>query len=207
MDNDWDASNSQLDTGGVAAAVLAGGVGRRLGGDKASTLLAGRRLIEFPVMALRKAGFHPFIVTKRDRPVHVDGVPTITEPDQPRHPLQGVATAIRAASGRPVLLLACDMPMLDPGLLAWLAGQSGMAVVPSPGGRLQPLVARYAPESLARIEAGLVAGRSVTSTVEGLDPVILEDADLQPWGDPGVSFMNVNSPEDLARAESLLAQA
>lgn len=188
----------------VAAAVLAGGAASRMGGGKAEALLAGRPLVEYPVMALRRAGLAPFVVTKADRPVSLSGVDIIIEPPEPRHPLLGVATALRAAPGRAVLVVACDLPLLPPDLLIWLAGCEGNAVVPRVSGRLQPLAALYGPDCLSKVEAGLAAGRSVTATVLALDPAIVEESDLARFGDPATSFHNVNTPADLSWAEKHL---
>lgn len=152
-------------------------------------------------MALARAGLRPFLVTKADHPLSIEGVDTVIEPSEPRHPLLGIATALRAADGVGVLVVACDLPLLPADLLVWLSGIEGDAVVPRVGGYLQPLAALYGPECLDAIEAGLKAGRSVTATVLDLGPVMVEEQDLTRFGDPEVNFHNVNTPADLAWAE------
>ncbi len=107
-------------------AVIAGGRGRRLGGEKALVELGGRTLISYPLQAAHGAELEALVVAKRDTtlpPVHA---PVLREPDQPRHPLCGVVAAlqhVRAAgrSRRPVLVVACDMPFVSAALLGWLA--------------------------------------------------------------------------------------
>jgi len=190
---------------GVIAAVLAGGAASRMSGEKAEALLAGRRLAEYPTAALTRAGLKPFLVTKADRPLSISGVETVIEPREPRHPLLGIATALRAAGGAAVLVVACDLPMLPAEMLAWLADKRGAAVIPQVDGRLQPLAALYRPECLAVIEAGINSGRSVTSTVLDLGPVVIEEPELARFGDPETSFHNVNTRADLAWAERHLA--
>ena len=147
-----------------------------MGGDKTGSLLAGKPLVEYPVRALVRAGLEPFVVTKEDRPVIISGVKTVIEPPGPRHPLLGIATALRAAPG-------CS------------------AVVPRAEGLLQPLAALYGPDCLEPIETGLAAGRSVIATVSEMDPVVAEEPELARFGDPATAFFNVNTPADLAWAE------
>ncbi|MGB0120282.1 MAG: molybdenum cofactor guanylyltransferase [Solirubrobacterales bacterium] len=190
---------------GVAAAVLAGGAASRMNGEKAGALLGARPLAEYPVRALRQAGLTPFLVTKDDRPVSMTGIETVIEPPGPRHPLLGITTALRAASGSSVLVVACDLPLLPPTMLAWMAEQQGPSLIPRVNGQLQPLAALYRPESLEVIEAGLRRNRSVKSTVLDLDPVFIEETELSRFGDPETSFHNVNTPADLAWAENHLA--
>lgn len=193
----------------AGAAVLAGGLSRRMGAPKAGALLAGRPLIARPLAALRAAGLDPFVVTKADRPVAAaglegpDGLEVVVEPDRPRHPLVGVLAALERAGG-PVVVVACDLPLLPPPLLAWLAERPGGTVVPRAGGHMQPLAARYGPEAAGPVRAGIERGRAMKEVVAALGPEIVEEAELRRFGDPALMFENVNSPEDLARVESLL---
>ncbi|MBK8294971.1 MAG: molybdenum cofactor guanylyltransferase [Solirubrobacterales bacterium] len=201
METDHEVEDSST---GVGAAVLAGGAGSRLGGDKALVQLGGRMLVEYPVEALREAGLSPFVVTKASHPVDLPGVETVIEPPTPQHPLLGIVTALEAAEGGPVLVVACDLPLLPPDLLRWIADQSGDPVVPFVAGQLQPLVARYGPDSLEVLEDGLTSGRSMKATVMDLDPVIVRAPELDRFGDPDRIFHNVNSRTDLEWAEGLL---
>lgn len=192
----------------VAAAVLAGGAASRMGGGKAGILLAGRPLITWPLAALRAAGLDPFVVTKTDRPVDGDpalrGVTVVIEPDEPRHPLLGVLEALRHAGGRPVIVIGCDLPLLAPEYLRWLAGFPGGTVAPRAGGHLQPLAARYGADAISAVERGVGAGESATGVITGLDPIVIEEDELRRFGDPDQMFTNVNTPADLERAGRLL---
>jgi len=190
----------------IVAAVLAGGAASRMNGEKAEAVLAGRPLVEYPATSLIKAGLKPFLVTKADRHVSIAGVRTVVEPSEPRHPLLGIATALRAAGGAPVLVVACDLPFLPSSMLAWLASRDGAAVMPRVSGHLQPLAALYQAECLEVIEEGLKAARSVKSTVLDLAPVVVEAEELARFGDPATCFHNVNTPADLAWAERHLAE-
>ena len=176
-----------------------------MGEDKANALLAGRSLASRAVESLRAAGLEPFIVTKSDRPVDVEGVEVLIEADDPRHPLTGLATAMRHAGERQLIALACDLPLLPPAYFSWLAARPGGTVIPCPGGQPQPLAGRFSPADLETIESALQRQASVKSAVAEMPATLIADQELRRFGDPAVAFLNVNSPEDLRRAETLLA--
>lgn len=184
--------------------VLAGGLGSRIGGAKASALLAGRPLIEHPIDALRSAGLEPTVVAKSDSPLPPLTCELIAEPDSPRHPLCGIVAALQAADGRAVVVVACDMPFVPPALIAELAKCDAALLVPAPRGEIQPLLARYGPELLAPLQDALQRGEPLRRTVHSLEPELVADAQLAAFGDPGRVFFNVNSDEDLIAAEQLV---
>jgi len=185
----------------VVGAVLAGGVGSRIGGDKAVVALDGRPLIDYPLAALRAAGIEEVaLVAKRDTALP-SGVPVWLEPDEPRHPLTGLVHALRSAGGRSVFACAADLVLLDAATVQRVlaAAQAGdLAVVPEAGGHLQPLCALYAPvalDALRRCETTT----SLKEAVEALTPRVLPFDDDTP-------FFNVNTREDLERARVLLSR-
>jgi molybdopterin-guanine dinucleotide biosynthesis protein A len=188
-------------------AVLAGGRGSRLGGAKALAELAGEPLIHHPLAAVAAAGLEAVVVAKPDTELPPLRCRVVREPQLPRHPLCGVVAALRAASGRAVVAVACDMPLLAPGLLAALAAAPEPLVVAAPGGRPQPLLARYGPELLAPLEAALAREEPLRHTVASLSPRLLGDAELARFGDPETLAFNVNDTADLERAARLLSRA
>ena len=182
-------------------AVLAGGRGRRIGGGKAIVSLAGQPLISYPVRALQSVLADVRVVAKPGtRLPALEGVEVWTEPARPSHPLIGIVEALRRAAPRPVLLCAADMPFVTTAAVSALAGADpggAPAVVAAGGHGLEPLFACYQPAALALLEpAALQARAPLREAVAALEPRKLEI-------DPHVLF-NINSPEDLARAEEIL---
>ncbi|MGD9735294.1 MAG: molybdenum cofactor guanylyltransferase [Solirubrobacterales bacterium] len=184
--------------------VLAGGAGSRLGGGKATVELAGRALVEWPLAALAAAGIEAMVVAKLDTALPALAVPVLREADEPRHPLLGIVTGLRAAAGRPILAVACDLPLLTPPLLAALAAAPQRLALAAPGGDPQPLLGRYAPELLPELEAALGREEPLRRTVAALSPRLLADPDLARFGDPAELLLNVNDGADLARAGDIL---
>jgi molybdopterin-guanine dinucleotide biosynthesis protein A len=200
------AKTTEPGSGPAAVAVLAGGLARRMDGSKSGSLLAGKPLIGHAVAAVSQAGLEPFIVTRGDRPSPLEGIETVFEPDGPRHPLAGVAAAIRHAGGRDVVVLACDMPLLAPAFIGWLAALPRGAAVPVCEGVAQPLAARYTAADLAAIESLLERQMPARTVIEALRPRLIAEDELRAFGDPGRMFFNVNNPDDLRRAEQLLTR-
>lgn len=181
-----------------AGLVLAGGESRRLGEDKA-------RLDGAALPSLAAARLAPLCagvaVADRGRNL-VPGRPSLAD-GAGRGPAAGILGGAAAYPGRPLLVLACDLPQVPPGLLAALALSSGWDwAVPRWAGGLEPLCALYGPAALAALAARVAAGRLDLHGLAGEDGLairFLEEADLRPFGDPAELFFNLNTPPDLAR--------
>jgi molybdopterin-guanine dinucleotide biosynthesis protein A len=130
----------------------------------------------------------------------------VIEPEEPTHPLAGIVAALRHAGG-PLVVVGCDFPFAPPALLRALAEGPESLVVPAPGGDAQPLMARWAPELLSRLEDALEREEPLRRTVEALSPRLLDDAELARFGDPARAFFNVNTPADLRAAERAIRSA
>jgi molybdenum cofactor guanylyltransferase len=178
----------------VTGVVLAGGLGRRLGVPKATAVLGGRPLIAYPLEALREVCERVAVVCKRDTQLPDIDAERWLEPGEPRHPIAGIAYALERAGG-PVLVCAGDMPFATPDVLRSVAHQLGVetsAAVAVCDGRLEPLLAAYAPAALAPLRAASTDA-PLRRTVESLAPVLVDV--------PRDAVFNVNSPADLAAAE------
>src|SRR5207302_6989084 len=91
--------------------ILAGGSGRRIGGSKAIVKLRGRAMIEYPLEALASVLGEVAVIAKPDTELpSLSGITVWIEPALPRHPAVGITHALALASGRSVLVCACDLP-------------------------------------------------------------------------------------------------
>jgi molybdopterin-guanine dinucleotide biosynthesis protein A len=188
---------------GALGVVLAGGRGRRMGGAKATALLAGRPLIAWPLDALAVAGLDAVVVAKPGTSLPDLSVPVWREPETPAHPLLGLVAALERARG-PIVAVGCDMPFLAPGLLRALAVHSAPVVAPCVAGRPAPFPARYDPLALPALRAGLAREAPVRATLASLEPVLLSEAALRKWGDPARLVTSVNDAAQLAAAAAVL---
>jgi molybdopterin-guanine dinucleotide biosynthesis protein A len=131
------------------------------------------------------------------------GVPVVLDRSTGDGPAAGLEAGLERAGGRPVLLLAVDLPLVPVSLLLFLGAalEGADAVVPlSPRGP-EPLCAAYGPACLAPLRARLDAGeRKMTSFWPEVRVRALTPTELRAFGDPEALFTNVNEAEDLERA-------
>lgn len=186
-------------------AVLAGGQGRRLGGDKPATLLAGRPLIDYPLSAGHLAGLETVVVAKPSSELPAVSVPIVLEPEWPQHPLCGLVAALERFPDRRVLAVACDMAFVPVLLLASLGKQQEETVVLDVAGRLQPFPGVYSSSTLPQLKVALDEERPLRAVLEELAPAVLDESWLAAYGDPERVCFSVNTPADLEQAARWLA--
>jgi molybdopterin-guanine dinucleotide biosynthesis protein A len=193
------------------AVLLAGGLGRRMGGgDKPLRVLAGRTLLDYVIERIRPQVRALVLNANGDAARFAAwGLPVVGDPlpDYPG-PLAGVLAGMRWAAAQQastVLSVPTDTPFLPVDLVARLEAARAAAGLPiacaASSGRTHPVAALW-PVALAdALEAALRAGeRKIDAWTAryGVAEAVFDDA----AGDP---FFNVNRPEELAEAERRLA--
>jgi molybdenum cofactor guanylyltransferase len=183
-------------------AILAGGGGRRIGGDKAIVELNGRPLISYPLEAVRQALGQVAILAKADTKLpYVSDVTVWIEPDSRQHPLVGITQALALADGRPVVVCGADLPFVSARLVRRLAKANpgrAPAVVACAQGAIQPLLGCYQRRALELLRRGAQdVGRPVRDSIAALDPVLLEVDDPE-------ELFDVDSPDDLLQAAAMM---
>jgi molybdopterin-guanine dinucleotide biosynthesis protein A len=126
-------AGSKLESARVAAVILAGGQGRRMGGaDKGLIEYQGRPLIEWALAALTPQVDELVISANRNLDIYAaygHRVLTDTLPDYPG-PLAGVLAALGAVTADWLLVAPCDTPHLPADLAAHLLGAAQRESVP-----------------------------------------------------------------------------
>lgn len=195
--------------------LLAGGASRRFGGrPKGLAMLGGQRIADRALSALRAATTNQVIVANdRAAAEWFRGERVVADETPGLGPLGGLTTALRAADGAPVLVVAWDMPFVTGGLLRELSRRAeggAAAVVPVHGPErwAEPLCAWYAAEALATSRALLEAGARRAGALFDALPgaAVMGDAELAPFGDPARLFTSVDTPRLLAELGGTLAR-
>lgn len=199
------------EAGRLAAIVLAGGRSSRMGRDKAALVLDGETLLQRTASALARVVDEIVIVRAPDQalPPVVVAVPIIeaVDPIEGEGPLVGIAAGLDAVSGDDAIIVAVDMPFLEPALLRLLVERlrdgDHRWVVPIAEGRPQPLCSAIVGTALPVVRAHIAAGDRAPMAI-GRDLNVLRLPEEQ-WSrvDPGGrSFVNVNTPEEFEAARA-----
>jgi molybdopterin-guanine dinucleotide biosynthesis protein A len=195
----------------VIGAVLAGGRGRRIGGDKPSLELGGQTLVRRAVDALRLVGLDAVLVLRPGQAVPLidPTIAVVQDEVEDAGPLGGLHALLRWLPVESVLVMPCDQPFLMPELLRELLGQprEGVdAVVGRPADLVEPLPGLYRRGCLHAVEEALARGeRSLRELLSRLRVLEVPAETLRRWDPQLLSYVNVNTPADLAWARNVVA--
>ncbi|KAA3626682.1 MAG: molybdenum cofactor guanylyltransferase [Proteobacteria bacterium] len=196
-------SNNRLSLTGVA---LAGGMGRRMGGqDKGLILLAGRPMIEYVLDALRDQVDSLIISANRNQEVYAAyGVPVVSD-DIGNYfgPLAGMTSAMNVAPAGLLLTAPCDSPLVAKDYAsrmrqALVENRAEIAVAHD-GERLQPVFALLLTSLRQDLIGFLESGERKIDRWYSRHRMVEVD-----FSDRAEMFLNVNRPEDREALEMRL---
>jgi molybdopterin-guanine dinucleotide biosynthesis protein A len=197
-----------------AVIVLAGGKSTRLGRDKASEVLAGKTLLQRAMDACEAVASRFVIVKARDQrlPEVASDAPIGIVEDVYREtgPLGGIYTGLNALAADPdaaTLVVACDMPLLQPALLQDLIRRipGHVAVAPVRDGLPEPLCAVYTTKCLEPARKLLDRGAyKLSGLLDEVDTLNVPEEEWRRVDPNGLSFLNVNREEDLEQLRRLI---
>jgi molybdopterin-guanine dinucleotide biosynthesis protein A len=196
-------------TADLTVAVLAGGRSSRMGTDKSFVRVLGRPLIEHILAQTAGLGDETLIITNRPQDYAYLGLPLFGDVLPDKGALGGLYSALHAARGRHVLCIACDMPFLVRDVLDYLLSlrAEGQAVVPRLAGQPEPFRAVYRRDCLETLRTALDAGRlRVSDGLAQLPVRYVDEAEIERFDPHHLSFVNINTPDDLEHARRLAAQ-
>lgn len=193
----------------ITVAVLAGGHSSRMGINKSFVPLLGKTLIEHVVTRVAPLEAQVILITNAPQDYAALNLPMFSDVIPGKGALGGLYTALTYSPTGHALCVACDMPFLDPALLQHLIGlRAGYdVIVPRLDGFPEALHAVYSKACLdpmrERIEQDRLKVIGFYSQVRVRfveeDEVRRIDPDLR-------SFININTPEELAAAQQAAAQ-
>jgi len=198
---------------GVGGAILAGGGATRFGGrPKGLEEVGGERILDRLVRVMTAAvGEPPLLVANAEAaPTWRPDLRTVSDNRPGFGALGGIYTAV-LESPAPVVCVAWDMPFVSEPLIRSLAAGLDRydAMLPESGGRrgVEPLCAAYGPACLQAIAECLAAGdlRAI-GFHDRIRVGILPLEEVRTLADPNLLFFNVNTADDLARADQLWRQ-
>lgn len=187
----------------ITGVILAGGKGRRMGGqDKGLIPLGGRPVISWVIEALRPQVAGILVSANRNLDAYgAFGYPVTTDSlDDFQGPLAGIASAMAAASTAWIVTVPCDGPHLPRDLVRRLIaalGQDGAEIaVATDGARMQQVYA-LVPVTLAdSLQAFLASGGRGVARWYAQHRVAMAD-----FSDNPQAFVNLNTPDDAGRLQ------
>jgi molybdopterin-guanine dinucleotide biosynthesis protein A len=187
----------------ATAFILAGGKSSRMGQDKAFLPFAGSTLLERVLATLRAVVSDVRIVGSAER--FGDFAPTVEDQFPNCGPLGGIHAAL-SASNRPLnLIVAVDMPFLEPDFLRYLLDQARASndpvTIACAENRWQPLCAVYRRAFLSVAESALRARRyRIDDLFSQVNLRAIDEHELAAHNFSSQIFCNLNTPDELERA-------
>jgi len=193
----------------VTAIVLAGGRSRRLGRDKAIELFGDKPLIQHVIDSVSQVDDDIVVVAapKSQLPRLDPHVRIVHDCYSLGSALVGILTGLKASRSQYSLAVACDMPFLNIDLIRYLMSVSrGFdAVIPRIGKMIEPLHAVYSRNCIDAIQAQIESGNlKISAVLDKANVRYVERDEIERYDPQHLSFMNINSEEDLKKAKAMM---
>jgi molybdenum cofactor guanylyltransferase len=199
----------------IAGVILAGGLSRRMGGEKPLQLLAGQPMIARVISRIAPQVERLAINANSDPgPYRRYGLPVLPDTicGHPG-PLAGVLTGLEWAAGMPgvthVLSVATDTPFLPRNLVSRFAALSGpeRIVMARSNGNRHPVAGLWPAELRGDLAEWLASSETMKVQVwAARHDLVFCDFEPEHDGAPD-PFFNANTPEELAEAEAYLGKS
>ena len=193
--------------------ILAGGKSRRMGQNKALMRLASATIIEHVIHQMRSVTTDLLLITNTPRLYSHLGLPMYADIVPNMGTLGGIYTGLTHAANHTVLCVACDMPLLQPNLLSYLASILGEydAVVPCVENsdpsvpKFQTLSAVYSKKCLPAIDQMFAEGElRVHALYDRIAARMMPPSEWRRFDPQGLSFFNINTPADFEKASHMI---
>jgi len=197
-----------LDTSGI---ILAGGKGLRLGRrDKTTEIINHRRLLERVAATINFLEQLIIVISDSKKTLpELKGIPApkvVTDVYPGKGPLGGIYSGIRASGSQFNLIVGCDMPFLNQGLLRYLleVADGYDAVTIRHGDNVEPLHAVYARSCLEPI--GMMLEKDnlcIYELFETINVRYVEAREIERFDPEHLSLFNINNFRDLELARKI----
>ncbi len=194
----------------MTSIILAGGKSSRLGRNKALQVLDGKSLIQHVVDRLSVLSAEIIMVTGEGESIPCSSsvmVRTVPDACVGRGPLAGLYSGLAASRSNSALAVGCDMPFLSVDLLAHMYRISSAfdAVVPRVEDKVEPLCAFYSMNCIPAIRELLKRDQLKINRLFSMVNVrYVGETEIDTFDPEHLTFFNINSRADLAKAHELL---
>ncbi|HEY9076040.1 MAG TPA: molybdenum cofactor guanylyltransferase [Anaerolineaceae bacterium] len=192
----------------LSVVVQAGGESRRMGQEKALVSFLGQPLIQRVVNRVKPVADELFVTSNQPESFSFLRVPVYRDLLPGKGVLSGFYTALSLARHPLVAIIACDMAFVSSTLLVaernTLLAEAVDGVVPQTRDGYEPFHAVYRREPcLAAVKSSLEAGLLRADSWYRMVRIrYFQPEEILAFDPRGEAFININTPEDLARAEN-----
>lgn len=183
----------------LSAFVVAGGKSARMGQDKAFLKLGEQTLVERALEIARSVADEVRIAGAAQKFSAFGSV--VEDIYRERGPLGGIHAALGSSATEWNLMLAVDLPFMEPEFLRWLIEEArkseAVVTVPRAGGGWQPLCAVYRKSFAGVAQRALDAGKNkIDLLFREVETRAVEEDEILRRGYSLEMFRNVNTPEE-----------
>lgn len=192
------------------AIILAGGQNKRIGLKKAFLEIGGKKIIERMAEALKPIFTDVIIIAKDvNEFASLRGVTVRGDAFEGHSSLIGIYSGLLHSKSKYNFFFACDMPFLNSNLIDYMIGlcDGHDVVIPKFQGKYEALHVVYSKACLKPFEKKLKKGLpKIIDAFNGLKVREVTDEEIKRLDPKGLSFFNVNTPEDYEKAQRLAAE-
>jgi molybdopterin-guanine dinucleotide biosynthesis protein A len=193
----------------ITGVVLAGGLSKRYGQNKAFLKLNGARIIDRIIAEMKTIFRNVVVVTNRKADYEYLEMPVFEDLIEGLGPLGGIFTGLMAISDQAGFFVPCDMPFFSKQLVRYMVDikDNHAAVVPSGATGIEPLHAIYSQSCLDPIRSLISEQRYQVRLFFEKVPVRYVTLDeISKFIAPGKAFLNINTPDEFVKIQSLLRE-
>ena len=206
-----------MSTEKLSGIILAGGSSRRLGFDKGLKKIAGKPIVRYVIEAISNEVNEIICVVESEerRQMYISALNKFAEVYCDKYnvgsPLIGLITGLSHCKYEYAVVVACDMPFIQPSLVSFLynkaLGHNGAVIVNS-NNWIEPFLAVYRVtpslvEANRLFRAGDLRLRMVLRNLRDIVYVPITDIDVD--NQASISLFDVDTEEKLAFAEKILS--
>ena len=181
--------------------ILAGGKSSRMGTDKGLLMLKNRMLVEYVIDNLTPCVDQIFIVTS-NKLYEQFSLPLLPDVVMGKGPAVGILSALEHSTVNQNFVISCDTPFLDSTLILRIfnLAKDHEICIGEMNGYWEPMVGVYSKSICEKWKQSIAEGEfKLQKLIEKFDYKLLNvEKDLQA---EEFSFLNINSPDDLLKAE------
>ncbi|MFQ5575398.1 MAG: molybdenum cofactor guanylyltransferase [Anaerolineae bacterium] len=190
-------------------AILAGGQSRRMGRNKALLKLGGSPILQWVINTVQGLTDDLFLVTNTPQIYRPFNVPMTPDAIPGKAALGGIYSAILRARHEWVLVLACDMPLLNPNVITFLARrrQNFDVVAPLVTTHPETLHTYYRKTCLPAVEKQVHSGQlKITGFFEAVNVCYVTKKNLTTVTSNFDFLINLNTPQELQRLQKTIGR-